>query len=1576
MLESRPSTTDPVKSSTPVKKYCVVCKNVCKSKIKRCRKCKSGCYCSRSCRNSHSAEHATLCQAIQDLEVLEQSKRVFSVRESSQVNMKVNMRNRLVRLIGEKPMVNCTLNGEECCGLWDTGSMVSLLNKDWFKEKFPEENVLSVSEFLEGDNLNLCAANNTKVEVEGVAVVAFGFGENFKVNVPFLITKDQLNQPIIGFNVIEHIVLSGNESVPTVLKNLLMVSKNSATSIASIIRENSELNASGEAKTIDKTLLPPNSRCRVKCKTGLKTSEKEQAVLFTPELLDSELECEESISKLKIGRTSFITVMVSNPTNSEKWIEKNVVLGSVENISAVIPIFPKAESKKKKRPEGKGSSSVLTSEGKWLPECDLSHLSKKKKSIVEEALIEVCDVFQKSEDDHGDLPDFQMEISLCDSVPVCVPHRNIPRQLYDEVKNYINDLIANKWVRESKSPYSSPIVCVRKKDQSLRLCIDYRNLNKKIVPDKQPIPRIQEIMDSLGGQKWFSTLDMAKAYHQGYVKEEFRKFTAFSTPWGLYEWIRIPMGISNAPPAFQRYVNQVLMGLRDRICIAYLDDILVYGKTFKQSVQNLKTVLHRLKARGVKLRADKCKFLMQEVRYLGRLISKEGYRPDPEDAEALDKFRIPPKTVGELRTLLGFFSYYRSYVKDFAKKFKPLYDLLKSKGKGSVNPELKPKKMKQTQIPSKTKISWNAGLQKIVDANIEYLKSPEFLAFPDFDVPFVVHCDASEQGLGAVLYQKQEGVNRVISFASRSLTEPEKNYHLHSGKLEFLALKWALTERFADYLSYGPPFTVFTDNNPLTYVMSSAKLNATGLRWVAELSNLQFNIKYKPGKKHGDADGLSRQQENDLDALETACTEEINLENLSTVMSVCQNSIAPKCGSHVNVNVLELKKPSSTIHPINSDQLKQSQIADPVIGPVYAAVNDGHKPTNDERSKLSQSSKVLLKQLPKLKLENGLLIRELRNRKQLVLPSCYLELVFVELHQKMGHLGSDRVEELCRQRFYWPYMRKDIQNYIRRKCSCVASKKPNIQERAPLFPIQASYPFEMVSVDFLHLDRCKGNFNYVLVVTDHFTRFSQAYATKTKSSKAAARKLFNEFIPQFGFPKRIHHDRGGEFNSGLFLELHRLAGIKVSNTTPYHPMGDGQVERLNRTLINMLKTIPESEKQNWREHLPKLLFAYNSTVNKTTGFSPFYLMFGRESRLPIDCMLPIDISTAANNKSHDKFVEEWRTSMKEAFQVANKEIKKSGEYNKRHYDKKIKDVEIKKGDRVLIRNVDKGGTGKLKTFWEQRIYEVIGKHELVPVYTIRPLNGKKTKIVHRNMLMKVNDLPVDTFGQKPDIQSNRKEREQKQKSWIEKKRSGKKAAIMKEKKFIENTIDSESESESDIILVKYGGNSHKGPSVPEEALPEITPEEEDYTLMTDNDDDETIVVNEEMINEEEEDKMVNDKEEEDEMMNDEEEEEEMMNDEEEEEEMMNDEEEKEEMVNEKDDEIVNDEENEASGGQSSDDETFHGFETEDEADDTTETEEDNDEKPVRRSSRPKRRKEIYTYDELGEPRISRYNAFF
>ena len=327
-------------------------------------------------------------------------------------------------------------------------------------------------------------------------------------------------------------------------------------------------------------------------------------------------------------------------------------------------------------------------------------------------------------------------------------------------------------------------------------------------------------------------------------------------------------------------------------------------------------------------------------------------------------------------------------------------------------------------------------------------------------------------------------------------------------------------------------------------------------------------------------------------------------------------------------------------------------------------------------------------------------------------------------------------------------MKKDIEFYITKKCACIADKKKVVDENAPLFPIVATEPFEMVSCDFLKLDVCKGKFQHVLVVTDHFTRFAQAYATKNETSKAAAEKLFNEFILHFGFPKRIHHDRGGAFNSDMFKELHALAGIKISNTTPYHPMGNGQAERFNKTLINMLKTIPEAEKKNWKAHLSKLTFAYNSTVNKTTGYSPYFLLFGRQSRLPLDCIFPVDSDRPAlRRKTHEQFVRDWKRSMTEAFRVANERIQKASDYSKKRYDSKIKYVAVEIGDRVLLRNVEKGGTGKLRSAWERKIYEVIGKHDKVPVYTVRALGEKKTKTVHRNMMMKVNDLPLDTFGQ-------------------------------------------------------------------------------------------------------------------------------------------------------------------------------------------------------------------------------------
>ena len=679
------------------------------------------------------------CDYIRDLEATEFRKSGFSVREVNQVNVK----NSLIRLIGEKPLLHCTIDDVPVDGLWDTGSPLCMVDSQWFSEKFPEGEIMSILKFLEGDNLHLCAANNTDVAVEGVAVLELGIGSH-RFPVPFIICKEKLNNPLIGYNVIKHLVDSQVGDVPEVLlKSIPALSSKNIDAVINIIRTD-EINkanssCSSAAWTTNQVTVPAHTRCRIKCKTKLVVSDYKQSVIFSPEVMDNELELTDSIAQVSLGKTPYVNVVVVNPTSVSMSIPKGTVLGSVENVCAVVPISPKPEKGESKKSKSTDENPVESSDR--LAKIDLSHLSAERQTYVKQALEEVSDVFQYDQLDIGDIPGLQMDIELTDNVPVCVPHRAIPRHWYEECKNFINDLIANKWICESRSPYSSPIVCARKPDNSLRMCIDYRKLNKKMVPDRHPIPRIQEILDGLGGQKFFSTLDMGKAYHQGYVKEQFRKLTAFSTPWGLYEWIRIPFGISNAPPAFQRHINQILVGLRDHICIAYLDDILVYARSFEEHVTNLVLVLKRLRSHGVKLRVDKSVFIKPEVRYLGRLISEKGYRPDPKDTEALDKFRKPPATVGDLRTLLGFMSYYRSYIRNFSQKFRPLYDLLKSTSTAVKSPKKPAGKHKQ--LSSKQVIVWSESCQKVVDESIKCLKSPEFLAFPDYEKPFILHCDAS-----------------------------------------------------------------------------------------------------------------------------------------------------------------------------------------------------------------------------------------------------------------------------------------------------------------------------------------------------------------------------------------------------------------------------------------------------------------------------------------------------------------------------------------------------------------------------------------------------------------------------------------------------------------------------------------------------------------------------------------------------------------------------------------------------------------------------------------------------------------
>ena len=434
-----------------------------------------------------------------------------------------------------------------------------------------------------------------------------------------------------------------------------------------------------------------------------------------------------------------------------------------------------------------------------------------------------------------------MKISLKDDHPVQLNYNSVPRHLYSELKMYIEDLLNKQWIVNSSSSYSSPVVAVRKKDGTMRLCCDYRKLNAKTVPDRHPLPCIQNIIDRLGGNQYFTLLDQSKAYHQLHLHPDSQKLTAFITPWGFYKWLRVPLGLMNAPAAFQRFMEHCLGDFRNNFAVPYLDDLLIFSKSFDEHLQHFQQALQRLKKHGIKIKPSKCKFFNREVSYLGRLMSAEGYNLNPKSVELItSKIRKKPNNISELYSLLGLVGYVRRSIPNFSQLVKPLYLLLKDK---------------DLKRGSKQLIEWTADNQSIMDKLLTCLTEPPILAYPNFSVPFILHTDVSSAGLGCGLFQEQDGTIRVIGYGSRTLVGSEEKYH--SSKLEFLALKWTVCDHFRDYLFYAPEFHVYTDYNPLTYIKTSSKVNATGQRWINELANFNFSIHYKPGEQNV-ADALSR----------------------------------------------------------------------------------------------------------------------------------------------------------------------------------------------------------------------------------------------------------------------------------------------------------------------------------------------------------------------------------------------------------------------------------------------------------------------------------------------------------------------------------------------------------------------------------------------------------------------------------------------------------------------------------------------------------------------------------------------
>ena len=319
-------------------------------------------------------------------------------------------------------------------------------------------------------------------------------------------------------------------------------------------------------------------------------------------------------------------------------------------------------------------------------------------------------------------------------------------------------------------------------------------------------------------------------------------------------------------------------------------------------------------------------------------------------------------------------------------------------------------------------------------------------------------------------------------------------------------------------------------------------------------------------------------------------------------------------------------------------------------------------------------------------------------------------------------------------------MATDIEKFISEECPCIAQKRPHRHLEAELQSIHATAPLELVTIDYLKLEKGSNGNQYILLIVDHFTRYVQGFATKNKSGTTAARKLYGDFVLRFGFPSQILHDQGREFENNLFAELEKLSGVHKLRTTPYHPQTNGTVERMNQTVLSMLRTLPENNKSRWPESLDKLIYAYNCTTHDTTGFEPYYLLFGRRPKLPIDLMLGEDDGELV---SHEEYAKRWEKQMREAYRIVAEKsaARKTKDTERRKSDSKKLLQELHVGDRVLVKNVrEKGGPGKLRSYWEQKVY-VISEKKGDVVYSVLgegEKDPKKIRTVHRNMLLPVS----------------------------------------------------------------------------------------------------------------------------------------------------------------------------------------------------------------------------------------------
>ena len=1219
------------------------------------------------------------------------------------------------------------MSGHEVAALLDTGSEVTTVTETWAAAHLQDRS-------LQQTFLTLRAVNGAEVPYSGILLVDIDILGKRCPDVPVLVVKEptELSMQqrkrrlpvLVGMNVLRSCFPPEPASASEVPSCLQAVVRE--------VRLQQRTTTQGVARTTSRCHIPANSM------TTIRVTGRQKPACH---LLASPL-----AQPLPSGLLMVPTLISSDPYSRFVRVanlsDEDVLLPSRTPV-AVLQAIDSVDSSDIQFTVGVNElvvsretvcRSADSAPADHVPCPDFDGTSSQRKRL-QELLTKHAAGFIKDKQDLGYTEAVHHRLRTTDSIPVAQPYRRIPPHQLQEVQEHIKGLLAQNVIVESHSPYAAPVVIVRKKDGGIRLCVDYRRLNAKTIGDAYPLPRIQESFDALVGAQFFSTLDLASGYHQIAMHPDDQHKTAFVTPMGLFEYTRMPMGLSSAPATFQRLMQSTMSDFIFQFLLVYLDDLLVYSKTFDEHLAHLDRLLQRIIDAGLKLKMDKCQFLRRQVHYLGHTISAEGVSCEAGKVEAVKNWPVPATTTA-LRSFLGFASYYRRFIQGFSKIAGPLHDLV---AKGNAR-----HKKKGADISK----LWDQQHQKAFEELKTALTTAPVLGFAEFTKPFILETDASHDGLSAILSQEQDGQRRVLAYASRRLRPTEKNQANYSSmKLEFLALKWAITEKFRHYL-LGAEFDVFTDNNPLVH-FRTAPLGALEQRWAAQLAQFHFTVKYRPGKSNP-ADALSRMPPDFHPEVssspmppEVAVAQELACEHQSI-------ATAPPVTSLPADTPAKAPEGCPPVSPsLSSARLRECQLSDVIIGPVLASWPAKPKPQ-------SRPQRDLLQQHPRLFLKDGVLYRRLQDPQrgtveQLVLPSTLKPDVLASLHDNMGHQGLDRTTELLRARVYWPGMFGEVRSYIHACQRCTMGRKPATNTTSG--HLIASRPLEVLAIDFTKLDQASDGRENVLVMTDVFTKFTQAVPTRNQEAVTVAKVLVHEWFQRYGVPERIHSDQGRDFESRLVRELCDTYHIKKTRTTPYHPQGNAQCERFNRSMHGLLRTLPPEQKPRWPVHLPELVQAYNNTPHASTGFAPYFLLFGQEPRLPVDDLLGRPAHTAAGAVD---WVRQHRLRLQEAHRKASDQLKQAAAKRARYADKGAADHALQVGDHVYLRNRVLG-RHKIQDFWRPELHRVTAR-PFDNVYMTQPLAGGPERAVHRKDIMPATApfSVVDAAGQqspssRPDV---------------------------------------------------------------------------------------------------------------------------------------------------------------------------------------------------------------------------------